>query len=275
MIDYQQLIPSLIPLAQRASKEILSIYRQSQQYPIQTKADHSPLTQADLISHSILTTGLQELTPTIPILSEESSAIPWQERKSWEQYWLLDPLDGTLPFIQHRDEFSINIALIKNHLPILGMIYIPITEECYYAHTLGGAHKVDAQGHTQQLGIRPWQTGQTTLLASRGASEERLAKRFIHLGEYTLVRMSSAWKFCWLAEGKADISPRFGDTSEWDTAAGQCILEQAGGAILDLNGNPLRYNTHDSLLNPHFIALGDLNRIKPILPWGKWPELNN
>jgi len=264
------LLQPIISLAKNASEAILTIYQHHQQYQIQTKSDHSPVTQADLLAHKILIEGLSCLTPHIPILSEESLEIPWEVRQQWQTYWLIDPLDGTRQFIEHSGEFTVNIALIENHLPIFGLIYVPITEECYYAFPEAGAKKIDKQGQEQQISARTWQPNHTIILASRGANEKRLQERFGGLGEYSIVRKASAWKFCIVAEGQADISPRFGDTSEWDTAAGQCILEQAGGAILNLEGQPLRYNTRPSVLNPYFVALGDVESMYGKLPWGKW-----
>lgn len=271
MNELANLILPLITLAKQASGAILRIYQQSQPYLVQTKTDHSPLTQADLAANAILVSGLQSLTPDIPILSEEDGNIAWNERQQWRRHWLIDPLDGTLPFIQHVDEFSINIALIEDHQPILGLIYIPVTQECYYGYRQAGAYKIDRNQQVKQIRVRDWQSDQTLILASKGVDEGHLKQRFARLGHYELIRLSSAWKFCRLAEGSADLSPRFGDTSEWDTAAGQCILEEAGGAIFDLTGKPLRYNQKNSLLNTYFIALGDVTNLYPLLPWGQWP----
>lgn len=251
----------LIALAKAAGKAILEVYEQPT--TVHMKADHSPVTQADIAAHEILTKGLQALTPEYPVLSEEGAAISWEERQQWQRYWLIDPLDGTRQFIRRSGEFTVNVALIDQHEPIIGLLYVPVTREIYYAsRAWGGAYKCDASGVCQRLSVRPWQKNQTTILTSQqvarsGRPSERMRERFGHLGEFTQISMSSAWKFGWVAEGKADLSPRFGDTSEWDTAAGQCILELAGGALVDLEGNSLRYNMHESLLNPHFIAVGD------------------
>lgn len=250
------LIDQIMPLMQKTGAAILSIYDQSEPYSITAKSDHSPLTQADCLAHQLIVQGLEKITPSIPILSEENPDIPFKERQSWEQYWLIDPLDGTRSFIQHTGEFTINVALIEHHRPIVGIIYVPITKECYYAQAGSRTVKTEATGHghvlCQQTLKRP-----TVMLTSHGANQNFLTERFKNLGDFQLKRLSSAWKFCLLAERKAAISPRFGDTSEWDTAAGQCILEQAGGGIFDLAGNPLRYNTKKSLINPHFIAIAD------------------
>lgn len=258
MIRLPTLAEPLITLAQTAAQAILAV----KILAIQTKADHSPLTQADLIANDILSKGLQQLTPNIPILSEESPYPSWEERKTWRTYWLLDPLDGTRPFIAGSNEFTLNIALIHDHIPIFGLVAPPATQECYYAYANVGAYKIEMNGERKKLGVRPWQPGHTKILTSHGAKEDKIKERFGYLGDYTLQKISSSWKFCLLAEGKADISPRLGDTSEWDTAAGHCVLREAGGDIFDLTGEPLRYNTKPSLLNPHFIALGDVGALK-------------
>ncbi len=273
MLDFLRLQPDLIILAKNAGAAILHIYEVSRQFDIQTKPDHSPLTQADLMANDILLAGLKKLTPDIPILSEEGLQTPWAERQRWPIYWLIDPLDGTRQFIQHSGEFTVNIALVQAHQVIFGLIYVPVTGECYYASHETGAYKQDAAGIETALHVRTWQPEATIILASQAAREERMQPRFGHLGHYTLTKMSSSWKFCLLAEGKADICPRFGDTCEWDTAAGQCILEQAGGGIFNLQGELLSYNTRASTLNPHFIALGDVAALHPQMLWGEWPEL--
>lgn len=265
MLNLHTLEPSLIALAQTAAQAILTIYEQTKALKIHIKADDSPLTQADLIANRILIEGLQTLTPTIPILSEESQHPDWKIRKTWTTYWLLDPLDGTRPFISGKDEFTVNIALIHNHIPIFGLVAPPTTHECYYAYANIGAYKIQGNGDKKKLTVRPWQPEHTTILTSHGAKHAKIKERFGHLGHYTTQKMSSSWKFCLLAEGKADISPRFGDTSEWDTAAGHCILREAGGNIFDLQGKPLKYNTKKSLLNPHFIALGDVGALKGVV----------
>lgn len=260
--DSRYLQQPLIALAQTAATAILDIYQANQACPVQTKPDQSPLTQADLTAHQILSVGLHQLTPDIPVLSEEGIDIPWEIRRQWDYYWLIDPLDGTRQFIQHKQEFTINIALIHRHTAIIGLLYVPVTQEIYYAdaeaHT---SMKVTIRGNTTPLHVRQWQPQHTTILTSQAAHEQRIRELFCHLGTFQQIKMSSAWKFARLAEGKADISPRLGDTAEWDTAAGQCILEQAGGGLFDLQGQPLRYNTRDSLINPHFIALGDVSNL--------------
>lgn len=263
--DLQQ---PLIQLAQQASEAILDVYQHAHVTSI-TKLDHSPVTQADLLANTIIQQGLGELTPDVPILSEEGSLPSWEERQRWTYYWLIDPLDGTQPFIQHSPEFTVNIALIEHQSPKIGLIYVPITGECYYAEAEKMAIKVDVTGNITPLHTRLWQPNHTLMLTSHGAHAKRLAETFGYLGTFTQNKIASAWKFGLLAEGKGDISPRLGDTCEWDTAAGQCILEQAGGGIFDLSGRRLRYNAQPSLLNPHFIALGDCAALYNEINWKK------
>lgn len=264
MLNLPQLIDPLIALARKASEVILDIYQHSQQYQIQTKEDQSPVTQADLQANEVLRKGLAQLTPQLPYLSEEATAPSWQERQSWSRYWLVDPLDGTREFIKHSGEFTINIALIDQQQPVLGMLFVPVTGECYYACRGHGSFKMAASQLKQAIRVRPWSVNQTLLLVSHGAKEEIIQENFAGLGEFQMTRMSSALKFAKVAEGLADMAPRLGNTSEWDTAAGQCILEEAGGGLFDLQGEALRYNSKESLLNPHFIALGDLCLYKKI-----------
>jgi 3'(2'), 5'-bisphosphate nucleotidase len=252
--DLQQ---PLIKLAQETGRAILEIY-ESSRYTITAKADHSPLTQADLLAHEILVNGLQQLTPDFPVLSEEGANTPWEERSQWTHYWLIDPLDGTRQFISHEDEFTVNIALVSGQKPVIGILYIPVTQETYYAcYAWGGAFKLSADGHTTAIKTRPWRKNETIILASQTTHKDSIENTFARLGQYKQVEMSSSWKFARIAEGSADIYPRLGNTSEWDTAAGQCILEQAGGALTDLQGRSLSYNTKESLINPHFVAFGD------------------
>lgn len=256
-MDIASLIEPGLRIAQQAGEDILEIYRSSRQYKVQVKSDNSPLTQADLLANERIQTELKKLTPNIPILSEESGQPSFQERQTWKYYWCVDPLDGTREFIRHSGEFTVNIALIHEHIPVLGIIYVPVTGDLYYACSGQRAIKRDEQGDLI-LHVNKWRPDHTLILTSQGVDETRLQQRLNHfLVNYQLRKMSSAWKIGLIAEGKADLYPRMGDTYEWDTAAGQCILEQAGGEIIDSNRQALRYNTKESLLNPHFIALGD------------------
>lgn len=242
-------------LARRAGAAILEIYAGT--FGVENKADDSPLTAADMASHRIIVEGLHALTPDIPVLSEESASIPWSARAEWKRYWLVDPLDGTREFIKRNGEFTVNIALIEEHAPILGVVLTPVTGELYFGVHDEGAFLEKAPGATP----RPIETraasGIPVVAGSRSHAQERTGAMLANLGEHTMVSMGSSLKFCLVASGQADLYLRLGPTSEWDTAAAHCVLSEAGGAVLDIQGNPLRYNTKESLLNPEFVAVGD------------------
>lgn len=224
---------------------------------IDRKSDNSPVTVADMAAHKVISDALEKLTPDIPILSEESAEIPYSKRRRWSHYWLVDPLDGTREFIKRNDEFTVNIALIERHRAKLGIIYIPVTGTCYCAAESLGAYKITKAGIKESMHTKTSRADDITLVASRShhyVKQQALVKR---LHNATIITTGSSLKFCLLAEGKADIYPRFGPTSEWDTAAAQCIVEEAGGNIVTMDFTPLRYNTKSSLLNPEFLVLAD------------------
>ena len=250
-------IPSLndiMGVAQKASNKVMDIYHSS--FKISFKKDNSPVTKGDLLSHHIILEGLQKLTPSIPILSEESEEVDFSIRRLWTYYWLVDPLDGTRSFIRRKDEFTINIALIHQQRPLVGVIMTPVTGLIYAAAQGEGAW---CYGKTQRqrLSVKkqispPWKV---VIGHSHTNSDSTF---FIHrLNCVQKVVMGSALKFCAVAEGGAHIYPCFGQTFEWDTAAGQCLVEAAGGYVTDLTLQPLSYNTKKSLLNPHFLVFGD------------------
>lgn len=220
------------------------------------KEDNSPLTQADLSAHEMITSGLRTLTPDIPVISEESVSIPYDERKSWDKYWLVDPLDGTREFIKRNGEFTVNIALIDHHLPIFGVVYAPALDLLFFGAKGKGAFKRIGSKSPQPIHARAFDPTQVTIAGSRSHAGERLLNFLDRIGPHMLISMGSSLKICLVAEGRADVYPRLGLTSEWDTAAAQCVLEEAGGYLLGTDGNALRYNTKDSLLNPEFFAVG-------------------
>lgn len=249
----------VVKLAEKASAAILKIYAESD-VGITFKADRSPLTLADMASHQILEKGLKALTPDIPILSEESAEIPFSTRKNWQRLWVVDPLDGTKEFIQRSDEFSINIALVDNHQPVLGIIYLPVFKTVYVGIKGKGAYKGSEAISVASV------ADTIRVLASRSHPSGRLKDFVDKLPRYQIERHGSALKTCLIAEGKADVYPRFGPTSEWDTAAGQCILEAAGGLLFDAETKqPLQYNMRESLVNPNFVAVGDTH-----YPWARY-----
>ena len=241
-------------IAAAAAARIVRVYRAP--FVVERKADASPLTEADLASHRTIVEGLGALSPRLPVLSEESAEIDFATRAGWTRYWLVDPLDGTRDFVNRNGEFTVNIALIDGHAPVLGVVAVPVTGVAYAAARGLGARRYDAEGATT-LQVRapaapPWRVA-----ASRSHADGRTEAFIRNLGPSERVSIGSSLKFCLVAEGGIDIYPRFGPTCEWDTAAAQCVLEQAGGRVTDIGLEPLRYNTGESLLNPYFLAFGD------------------
>jgi 3'(2'), 5'-bisphosphate nucleotidase len=251
----------VLVIACQAGEAIMQIYGEDD-LGISAKEDNSPLTRADIAAHKIIEAGLSAMTPDIPILSEESVTVPWEERRQWERYWLVDPLDGTKEFIKRNGEFTVNIALIDHGEPVLGAVYVPTQDLLYCGLRDGGAWKIKA-GEQERIVVRKIEPGRKKLrvVASRShrgeALDAWLKKMEARFPEVELCNMGSSLKICLVAEGSADVYPRFALTSEWDTAAAQAVLEAAGGKLLDLEGRPYRYNTKEDILNPYFMALGD------------------
>ena len=243
-------------IARAAGDAILAVYHSD--FAVQTKADASPLTAADLAAQQVIMAGLAALDPVLPVLSEEAKARPWSERRHWSRYWLVDPLDGTREFVKRNGEFTVNIALIDGHRSVLGVVLAPVTGELYVAeHGQGAWLQAQDGGDWQRIRTRP--LGQPPVVAgsrSHGDPQGAMLQRLIG-SDYQLIPLGSSLKFCLIACGAADVYLRLGPTSEWDTAAAQCVLDEAGGAVLDLSGQPFRYNRGESLLNPEFIAMGD------------------
>lgn len=252
------LLKSIAALAHQAGAGILEIY--NTEFSVESKDDQSPLTAADMRSHHTIIEGLTTLTPTTPILSEESSDIPFSVRSHWREYWLVDPLDGTKEFIKRNGEFTVNIALVRDHRAILGVVHVPVLEKTYLGNLDNGAHVQARNEEPFPIRVRPVGDGPIRVVGSRSHQSKALNEYLKGLGPHELVSMGSSLKFCLIAEGKADIYPRLGPTSEWDTAAAQAIVESAGGYVTDVNGRPLRYNTKEDILNPHFLVFGDSDR---------------
>ncbi len=247
-------------LAAEAGDRILEIYATA--FGVTAKEDNSPLTAADLAAHRVIVAGLQRLTPDIPVLSEESAAIPFAERAKWRWYWLVDPLDGTKEFVQRNGQFTVNIALIEDHEPVFGVVRVPVTGVCYFAARGHGAFCERPGQPSRPIAVKPLQPGEPVrVVGSRSHGGPGLQAFVAKLGAHELVTIGSSLKFCQVAEGSADVYPRLGPTSEWDTAAAQAIVEVAGGRVVSAEtGEPLRYNARESLLNPHFIVYGDASR---------------
>jgi 3'(2'), 5'-bisphosphate nucleotidase len=246
---------AIAEIAVEAGKAILEIYQQD--FEVVQKSDDSPLTQADLASHRIICDALAHLTPDIPILSEESLEIDYDTRADWSQYWLVDPLDGTKEFINRNGEFTVNIALIRFHSPILGVVHVPVSGVTYTGLVGKWASRHASDGSTEHISVRLPCADPMVVVGSRSHANPRLMEFLGQMGSYELVSMGSSLKFCLLAEGSADFYPRLGPTSEWDTAAAHAVVLAAGGKIITLDGKPLRYNTKKSLLNPEFLVIAD------------------
>ena len=257
--DISGLLEPVKALARQAGERILEVYN-SRDYTVEEKDDRSPLTTADLASHNAIVEGLGRLTPGIAVLSEESAGLPYSERSGWRRYWLVDPLDGTREFIKRNGEFTVNIALIEDGVPVLGVVHVPVTGVSYSACRGCGAFKQAGSGRPQPIRVRRLDGGPVMVVGSRSHRGKSLNAFLEKLGDHEMVGMGSSLKLCLVAEGRADIYPRLGPTSEWDTAAAQCIVEQAGGQVTDTGMRPLRYNTKDSLLNPFFLVFGDDSR---------------
>lgn len=258
-LEIPALLEEIKSLAKLAGEKIMEVY--ATDFDVEHKDDKTPLTKADMAAHNAIVAGLTKLTPNLPILSEESSKIPYSERSQWQTYWLVDPLDGTREFIKRNGEFTVNIALIDHQKPVLGVVYVPVTNTCYFAAQDEGAFKQELGQAPVPIKVRPCPKDNMIVAGSRSHAGDTL-KKFIEAldVEIELVSIGSSLKTCLVAEGKADIYPRFGPTSEWDTGAAQCVVEQAGGHLTDtVNLLPLPYNTKESLLNPHFLVFGDNN----------------
>lgn len=251
----EQILPGVVNIARDAGVEIMNVYNRD--FKVIQKEDDSPLTEADMAAHAAIDDGLEELCPDVPVLSEESGDIPFADRQRWQHYWLVDPLDGTREFIKRNDEFTVNIALIEGNAAILGVVYAPALDVCYYAAKGMGAFKQVGSGAAEPIKALAAARKPVIVAGSRSHRGESLNQFLDNLGGYELIAMGSALKSCIVAEGRADIYPRLGLTSEWDTAAAQCIVEEAGGRVTDLQMQRLQYNTKDSLLNPHFFVFGD------------------
>ena len=251
---FKQLLSQVEDIAQKAGGAILEIYNKD--FAIYEKDDQSPLTEADLASHSIIQIGLEKLSDQYPILSEESAEVEWKERNTWSTYWLVDPLDGTKEFIKKNGEFTVNIALIHENRPALGVVYIPVTSTLY-SGIVGESAWREAQGKRQAITTTPYESGTCIAMGSRSHQSEAVQTFLSQYDDFELKPAGSSLKFCLVAEGSAHIYPRFGPTSEWDTAAAHAVLRAAGGEVLNHEtGQPLRYNTKESLLNPFFVAKG-------------------
>lgn len=247
-------------IARAAGREIMAVYERDGDIEAALKTDGSPLTEADRRAHELIHAQLGRLAPDIPLLSEESEPDAFDARRGWRRFWLVDPLDGTRGFIRRDDQFTVNIALIDAGRPALGVVFAPLSGALYAADG-DGAFKVSAadgaNGKARRIRVKPVDPGRVVMAVSRAHAGPRTAAYRARLADafaaVDTVAIGSSLKICLVAEGAADIYPRLSPTSEWDTAAAQCILESAGGGVTDIDGNALTYNKTD-ILNPRFLA---------------------
>ena len=255
----QKLLEQVALIAREAGKAILDVYQQD--FVVEKKADNSPLTLADQVANEIIISSLQKLAPGIPMLSEESDMIDYELRRYWDEFWLIDPLDGTREFVKKNGEFTVNIALISSSKPVLGVVYAPVPDIMYLAIKGTGAYK-EMAGLVSEIKTVKYEGKSVTIAASRSHSGDSLTQGIERIkkaaGEVKILSMGSSLKLCLVAEGKADIYPRLGPTREWDTGAAHAVVNYAGGKVVDLQGKELIYNK-PSLLNPEFIVQGDIN----------------
>ncbi|MGQ0384157.1 MAG: 3'(2'),5'-bisphosphate nucleotidase CysQ [Gammaproteobacteria bacterium] len=249
------LLPEVIAIAREAGRVILDVYHSD--YAIQLKDDRSPLTEADLRSERMILAGLARIARDIPVLSEETAQAPWETRRAWRRLWVVDPLDGTREFIDRNGEFTVNIALVEDGRVVMGVLHAPALGRTYFACEGAGAYRSDGAAAGESIRVVKRGPGPVRVVGSRSHRGDSLEAFLAQVGPHQLVAVGSSLKLCLVAEGAADVYPRLGPTCEWDTAAGQCVLEQAGGRVLALDGRALAYNAREEIVNPHFVGFGD------------------
>lgn len=253
MENFDDLLELAVLAAKEASKEILEVYN-SKNFEIEIKSDRSPLTIADKRSHERITEILK--SSSLPILSEEGKEIPYSERSKWDLFWMVDPIDGTKEFIKRNGEFTVNIALIKGQEPVLGVVLVPVSEEVYWGKSGYGAFK---DGKKIRVNSYSFKDSRLKVVASRSHLNDETRTFIDNLHDPVIISKGSSLKLLLVAEGEADVYPRYAPTMEWDTAAAHAILKEAGGRIVDRDDNELMYNKKD-LLNSHFICQGRLDK---------------
>jgi len=264
--ENDRLVRGVVAACRDASARILEVYRRAD-FDVERKSDDSPLTAADMASHHCLVAALEALTPGIPILSEESAQVDFETRARWPELWVVDPLDGTREFIKRNGEFTINVALVREQRPVLGVIAVPVTGEAFSGVEGQGALRWRDWAWPEPIATRRPANNPPTVLGSRSHSNPRAEVYFEQLGPHRRISRGSALKFCAVACGEADFYPRLGPTSEWDTAAGEAIVIAAGGRVWLPDGRALRYNARASTLNGDFLVAGD-----PDVDWPSPPR---
>jgi 3'(2'), 5'-bisphosphate nucleotidase len=251
-----ELLDAVIDISRRAGREILDVY--GTDFEARAKADNSPLTEADLRAHRLIVAALESLDPRLPVLSEESAEIAFEQRSAWKRYWLVDPLDGTKEFVSRNGEFTVNIALIEGHRPVMGVVHIPVSDTTYSGVVGQGAWREANDRGRFPISVRRVARPPLRVVGSRSHGNPLLESALAGMGPFELKPAGSSIKLCMIAEGSADLYPRLGPTSEWDIAAGQAVVEAAGGQVVRItDGTALGYNKGQSLLNPDFLAFGD------------------
>lgn len=254
---------SAAALSLKAGEAILEIYSR-QDLGVTYKDADQPLTLADQAAHDVIEAGLRRMTPGVPVLSEESKAAPYEVRKGWKKFWLVDPLDGTKEFIKRNGEFTVNIALIEDGRAVLGVVHAPVLGVTYSGASSLGAFKTQA-GNDARIAVADYnKSAAVKVVGSRSHAGPELEGFIKRLGGAEFVSMGSSLKFCLVAEGAAHLYPRFGPTMEWDTGAAQAVVEAAGGMVVGLDGAKLSYNK-ENLLNPYFVVTGS-----PPFPWQRY-----
>ncbi|MCH9742408.1 MAG: 3'(2'),5'-bisphosphate nucleotidase CysQ [Proteobacteria bacterium] len=266
MRDDLALLTELQRIAEQAGNIIMTYF--SQQVAFDAKGDGSPVTLADKAADAFITQALHRMTPTIPVVSEEMvHPVSTVTRRAWSCLWLVDPLDGTRQFIRGDQGFSVNIALIEAHAPVIGVVYSPVEQIGYAAVRGKGAWRWDAQGQKCPIHVAPVAQPIRVLTGFSSSPRGEKTRCFLNaLPAYQLFELGSSLKICRVAEGAADVYPRFGLTSEWDTAAAQVVLTEAGGVLMGVDGLPLTYNARDTLENPPFVAVGQVSYPWPMQP---------
>ena len=245
------LLPKLISLTSEVGETIMALQNDNMSFIV--KSDKTPLTQADKISHSLITEELKKITPDVPILSEESKMIPFSVRKDWQSYWLIDPLDGARDFLDGTQDFCISIAYVVKNYPVFGLIYAPFDKIHYYR--MPGQLSIKLMdGICYKLRTQKPRRWENIVIGRYSTKNKQLQKHLQSKTNFEIFRLGSALKFCSIADGLNHYYPKFGRCSEWDTAAGVCILEGAGGKVIDFQNQPLRYNTQENNLSPAFVA---------------------
>ena len=266
------LTTALVDVTRRAGEAILEVYESD--FEVRSKSDASPITEADLAAHEVITAALATLTPDIPLLSEESEPPPFRQRQRWQRYWLVDPLDGTREFVSRNGQFTVNIALIEHGRPRFGLVGVPVQGQVYLGCVASGRAECHENGRVRPIGGHPMAADRPLIVVASRSHRNRRLERYLAALAHRFPgverrALGSSLKLCLLADGGADLYPRLGPTSEWDIAAAHAVLAAAGGSIRRLDGQPIAYNKRN-FLNPEFIAVADAS-----YPWAdRLPDVN-